>query len=63
MNADKVKQAAAALVTFAVITVPGASDLVNAAGGQAEVLAAVVAIYTIVHGVVDYVHGRAIAKD
>ena len=59
MSADKIKQIVAAALTFGVLSIPGASEWVNAAGGQAEIVAAVVAVFTIVHGVVDYVHTKA----
>ena len=59
MNADKIKQIVAAALTFGVLSIPGFSDWVNAAGGQAEIVAAVVAVYTVVHGVVHYVHTKA----
>ena len=34
---------------------------VNAAGGQAEIIAAVLAVYTVVHGLVHYGHGKVTA--
>ena len=59
MNADKIKQIVAAALTFGVLSIPAFGAFVNAAGGQAEIVAAVVAVYTIVHGVVHYVHTKA----
>ena len=59
MNADKIKQIVAGILTLVVVVLPGSSDLINAAGGQAEILAAVIAVFTVVHGVVDYLHTKA----
>ena len=56
--ADKIKSIIAAGLTFGVLSIPGFGDWINAAGGQAEIVAAVVAVYTIVHGVVHYAHGK-----
>ena len=39
MNADKIKQIVAGVLTLAVVVLPGSSGLINAAGGQAEILA------------------------
>ena len=58
MTADKIKQIIAAGLTLGVLSIPGFSAWVNAAGGQAEIIAAVVAIYTLVHGVVHYAHTK-----
>ena len=58
MSADKIKQMVAAGLVFGVLSIPGFGAWVNAAGGQAEIVAAVVAVYTIVHGLVDYAHTR-----
>ena len=57
--ADKIKAMIAAGLTFGVLSIPGFSEWVNAAGGQAEIIAAVVAIYTIAHGIVHYLHTKA----
>ena len=40
------------------LSIPGFGPWINAAGGQAEIIAAVVAIYTVVHGVVHYAHTK-----
>ena len=58
--ADKIKAIIAAGLTFGVLSIPGFGDWINAAGGQAEIVAAVVAVYTIVHGVVHYAHGKVV---
>ena len=58
---DKIKQAIAALVTLALLVFPGASEVIAAAGGQPEIIAAVIAVYTVVHGVVEYIHTKATA--
>ena len=58
MSADKIKQIIAAGITFGVLSIPGFGPLINAAGGQAEIIAAVVAVYTVVHGVVHYAHTK-----
>ena len=58
MSADKIKQIVAAGLTFGVLSIPGFGAWVNAAGGQAEIVAAVVAIYTIVHGIVHFAHTK-----
>ena len=58
MSADKIKQIIAAALTFGVLSIPGFGAWVNAGGGQAEIIAAVVAIYTVAHGIVDYAHTK-----
>ena len=58
LSADKIKQIVAGILTLVVVVIPGSSDIINAAGGQAEILAAVIAVYTVVHGVVDYLHNK-----
>lgn len=58
MSADKIKQIVAAGLTFGVLSIPGFGAWVNAAGGQAEIVAAVVAIYAIAHGVIHYAHTK-----
>ena len=56
MSADKIKQIIAAGLSFGVLSIPGFGEWVNAAGGTAEIIAAVVAIYTVAHGIIHYVH-------
>ena len=58
MSADKIKQIVAAGLTFGVLSIPGFSAWVNAAGGQAEIVSAVVAVYAIVSGIVHYAHTK-----
>ena len=57
-TADRVKAIVAAALTFATLTIPGFSDLLHSAGGQAEVLTLTGALYLVISGVVHYVHGR-----
>ena len=59
MNADKIKQIVAGILTLAVVVLPGSSGLIDAAGGQAEISLAVIAVYTVTHGIVDYLHTKA----
>ena len=59
MNVDKIKQIVAGILTLVAVSIPQSSGFINAAGGQAEIIAAVVAVYTVVHGVVDYLHTKA----
>ena len=56
--ADKIKAIIAAGLTFGVLSIPGFGAWVNAAGGQAEIVAAVVAVFAVVHGLVDYAHTK-----
>ena len=57
--ADKIKAIIAAGLTFGVLAIPGFGEWVNAAGGQAEIVAAVVAVYAVVHGLVHYAGTKA----
>ena len=50
-------------LTFGVLSIPGFGAFVNAAGGQAEVVAAVVAVYAVVIGVVHYAYGKVGTDD
>lgn len=58
MSADKIKQIVAAGLTFGVLSIPGFGAWVNASGGQAEIVAAVVSVYAVAHGIIDYAHGK-----
>ena len=62
MNADKIKQIVAGVLTLIAVSIPHSSGFINAAGGQAEIIAAVVAVYTVVHGIVDYAHTKVTGK-
>ena len=59
MNADKIKQIVAGVLTLLVVVLPGSSGLIDAAGGQAEITVAVIAVWVIAHGIVDYLHTKA----
>ena len=59
MTLEKIKQLVAAALTFGVLSLPGFSDLLHSVGGQAEVLILTGALYTVIHGIVGYVHGAA----
>ena len=58
MTADHIKQTVAAVLTTLTLVYTPAGAVVNAAGGQAEIVAAAVALWTIVHGLVQYAHGK-----
>ena len=58
--ADKIKAGIAGVLTLLVVAWPGASEWIEAAGGQPEIVAAVVAVYTVVHGLIEYVHTKAV---
>lgn len=55
---EKIEQGVAAVVTFGAMLWSPLGEWVNAAGGQAEIVAAIVAVYTVVHGLVVYGHGK-----
>ncbi len=58
MTAEHFKQSAAAIVTAVVLLVPGASDYINAIGGQAEVVAVAAGVWGVVTLTIHYVHGK-----
>ena len=62
MTADHVKQAVSAVLTTLTLVYTPAGAVVNAAGGQAEIVAAVVAVYTVVHGIIQFLHGAVTGK-
>ena len=52
MNADKIKAGiVAGVLTLAVVVLPGSSGLIDAAGGQAEITVAVIAVWVVAHGI------------
>ena len=55
---DNIKTAVSAAIILGTMLWTPLGDVVNAAGGQAEILAAVVAGYTVVHGIVHWAHTR-----
>ena len=55
---EKITQVVAAVVLVGGMVWTPLGDYVNAAGGQAEIVALVVASYTVIHGVVHYVATR-----
>ena len=64
MTVDKVKQIISAGLAFGALSIPGFAGALAAVGGDAEVMQAAVgafAVYTLVHGIVGYVHGKAAA--
>ena len=59
---DKVKRIIAAGIALGVVSIPGFSDAITAAGGEQAVLAAFAACWEVGDGLVDWVHARAIGK-
>ena len=55
---DKIKAGIAAFLTLLVVAWPGASEYIEAAGGQPEIIAAVIAVYTVVHGLIEFTHTK-----
>ena len=55
---DKIKQILAAGLTFGALSIPGFDGWEAAAGGQGAVIAAVIAVYTVSHGLIEYAHGK-----
>ena len=56
---EKVNQAVAAIITFGTMMWSPLSDWVRAAGGETEIVAAIMAVYTVVHGLLHYARGGA----
>lgn len=55
---EKITQVVAAVVLVGGMLWAPLGDVINAAGGQAEIVALVVAAWTVIHGVVHYVATR-----
>ena len=55
---DNITKAVSAAIVLGTMLWTPLGDVVNAAGGQAEILALVVAGYTVVHGIVHWAHSR-----
>ena len=55
---DKVKRVIAAGIALGVVSIPGFSDAITAAGGENAILAAFVAVWEVGHGLVNWVHAR-----
>ena len=55
---EKITQLVAAVVLVGGMVWTPLGDFVNAAGGQAEIVALVVAAWTVVHGIAHYVATR-----
>jgi hypothetical protein len=58
---DKIKRVIAAGVALGVVSIPGFSDAIAAAGGENAILAAFAACWEVGHGIVNWVHARATA--
>ena len=58
---DKITHVVSGIITLGSMLWSPLGGWVNAAGGQAEIIAAVLAIYTVVHGLVHYGHGKVTA--
>ena len=55
---DKITHVVSGIITLGSMLWSPLGGYVNAAGGQAEIIAAVLAVYTVVHGLVHYGHGK-----
>ena len=55
---DKITHVVSGIITLGSMLWSPLGGWVNAAGGQAEIIAAVLAVYTVVHGLVHYGHGK-----
>ena len=58
---DKITHVVSGIITLGSMLWSPLGGYVNAAGGQAEIIAAVLAVYTVVHGLVHYGHGKMAA--
>ena len=58
MDAERVKLVVSTALTLAGTLVPGVSEALDAVGGQSEVTATVLAGWSLVHGLVHYVHRK-----
>ena len=56
---SKIKSIIGAVVALGVVSIPGFSEAITAAGGEQAILAAFAAIWAVAHGLIDYFHGRA----
>ena len=55
---DKITHVVSGIITLGSMLWSPLGGWVNAAGGQAEIIAAVLAVYTVVHGIIHYGHGK-----
>ena len=56
---DKIKRVIAAGIALGVVSIPGFSDAITAAGGEQAILAAFAAVWEVAHGITNWVHARA----
>ena len=59
---DKITHVVSGIITLGSMLWSPLGGYVNAAGGQAEIIAAVLAVYTVVHGLAHYGHGKVAGK-
>ena len=55
---DKIKRVIAAGIALGVVSIPGFSDAITAAGGEQAILAAFAAVWEVAHGITNWVHAR-----